>query len=248
MVSGLDLIDKVLELIRGLGETGMRQAAMLLGAVLFFVVGAGAQTATSQQLTDSAPSTSDFGPQLFALASPNAATEPSSWRHNWLPKPGVGQPIYGVFPDFNWQVYGGFTYTRFYEVQGTTINLAGFDFAVTYYPHIRWIAAEGDISATFGSQAGQHSQLVTEMGGIRLRWPERASNVWIHGLAGGAYLAPKTVYGGQHAFSYEIGAGVDLAHRRSRLSYRVEGDIVGTFFFGTYQYSPKVSAGVVYSF
>jgi hypothetical protein len=228
----------------------MKQARMLLGAVLLFALGAGAQTTTimSPRLTDSAPIGSQLNPRLFALASPNAAAEPSSWRHNWIPRPGVGQPIYGVFPDFNWQVYGGFTYTRFYEFQGTTADLAGFDFAITYYPHIRWIAAEGDISATFGSQAGQHSQLVTEMGGIRLRWPERDSNVWVHGLAGGAYLAPKTVYGGQHAFSYEIGAGVDLARRRSRVSYRVEGDIVGTFFFGTYQYSPKVSAGLAYSF
>lgn len=222
---------------------------MILGAVLLFTLGTGAQTTTtSPGLTDATLSAAASSPRLFASASPNSTAEPGSWRHNWLPRAGVGQPIYGVFPDLDWQVYGGFTYTRFYELQGTTVDTEGFDFAVTYYPHIGWIAAEGDVGATFGSQVGQHTQLVTEMGGIRLRWPERASNAWAHGLAGGAYLAPKTVYGGQHAFAYEIGAGVDLAHRRSRLSYRVEGDIVGTFFFGTYQYSPKVSVGVVYSF
>jgi hypothetical protein len=227
----------------------MKQAAMLLGAVLLFALGAGAQTTTIPRVMDSATSVSESSPRLFALASPDASAEPSSWRHDWLPRPGVRQPIYGVVPDFNWQVYGGFTYARLYEVQGTTVDLVGFDFAVTYYPHIRWIAAEGDVSAAFGAQAGQHTQLVTEMGGIRLRWPsERASNVWVHGLAGGAYLAPKTVYGGQHAFSYEIGAGADLAHRNSRLSYRVEGDILATFFFGTYQYSPKMSVGLVYRF
>ncbi|MGH9639280.1 MAG: hypothetical protein ACRD3Y_04415 [Bryobacteraceae bacterium] len=165
--------------------------------------------------------------------------------------PGVGgnQPIYGVTPDYNWQAYGGFTYTRLYEAPGTVVNMAGFDFAVDYYPHLRWIAGEGDISSTFGSQSGQSSQLVTAMGGVKLRWPrERGSNVWIHGLAGTAYLAPKTVYGGQHAFSYEFGAGADIAYRQSRVSYRLEADIVGTFFFGTYQYSPKVTAGIVYRF
>ncbi len=229
----------------------MRQAAMLLGAVLLFAAGAGAHTSAVPRppLAGAAAGTSASNPQLFALASPSSAAEPLSFSRKWIPGVGGNQPIYGVTPDFNWQVYGGFTYSRLYQVPGTTVNLAGFDFALAYYPHIRWIAAEGDISATFGSQSGQSSQLVTEMGGIKLQLPgEHGSSFWIHGLAGGAYLAPKTVYGGQRAFSYEFGAGVDLAHRASQISYRVEGDIVGTFLFGTYQYSPKVSVGLVYRF
>lgn len=225
----------------------MKQAAMVLGAVLLFAVGAAGQTGSAPQVAHSA-SVSGPEPQLFATALPEPAPDPSAW-HDWLRGVGAGQPIYGVMPEFDWQVYGGFTYTRFYEAPKTEEDLAGFDFALTYYPHIRWIAGEGDVSATFGSQSGQSSQLVTEMGGIRLEIPgEHAANVWVHGLAGGAYLAPKTIYGGQHAFSYEVGGGLDLASRHSRVSYRVEADVVGTFFFGTYQYSPKVSVGILYRF
>lgn len=229
----------------------MRHAAMLLGAVLLFASGAGAQTSATSlpPLSGSATVASASGPQHFAMSSPEPAAEPFGFGRKYLPGVGGNQPIYGIMPDYNWQVYGGFTYTRFYEAPGTVSNLAGFDFAVAYYPHIRWIAGEGDISATFGSQSGQSSDLVTAMGGLKLRWPAASgTNFWVHGLAGTAYLSPKTVYGGQHAFSEEFGAGADLAPRRSRVSYRVEADIVGTFFFGTYQYSPKVTAGLVYRF
>ncbi|HVB86321.1 MAG TPA: hypothetical protein VNK23_06605 [Candidatus Dormibacteraeota bacterium] len=231
----------------------MRQAAMLFGVVLLFAFGAGAQSSATSlpPLPDSATveAAAAPGPQLFAMASPEAAAEPLGFGHKFLPGVGGNQPIYGVMPDYNWQVYAGFSYTRFYEAPGTAANLAGFDFAVAYFPHIRWIAGEGDISATFGSQSGQSADLVTAMGGVKLRWPaESGTSFWAHGLAGTADLSPKTVYGGQHAFSYEFGAGADLAPRRSRVSYRVEADIVATFFFGTYQYSPKITAGVVYRF
>ena len=231
----------------------MRQAATLLGAVLLFALGAGAQVSATSVLPPSASATSAdaeaAGPQLFAMASPDSAAEPFGFGHGFLPGAGGNQPIYGIMPDYNWQVYGGVSYARFYEAPGLASNLAGFDFAVAYYPHIRWIAGEGDISATFGSQSGESADLVTAMGGVKVRWPaDSGTNFWVHGLAGTAYQSPKTVYGGQHAFSYEFGAGADLAVRRSRVSYRIEADIVGTFFFGTYQYSPKVTAGIVYRF
>ena len=228
----------------------MRHAAMLLGAVVLFAFGAGAQSGTTSLAPLFLASQSTVSsPQLFAMASPEPTAEPFGFGHRFLPGVGGNQPIYGVMPDYDWQVYGGVSYTRFYEAPGAVNNLAGFDFAVAYFPHIRWIAGEGDISATFGSQAGQSADLVTAMGGVKLRWPpESGTNYWVHGLLGTADLSPKTVYGGQHAFSYEVGGGADWAPRRSRVSYRAEADIVATFFFGTYQYSPKITAGIVYRF
>jgi len=224
---------------------------MLLGAVLLFAFGASAGTSTTSlpPLSGSAAAASTSGPQLFAMASPEPAAQPFGFGHRFLPGVGGNQPIYGVMPDYDWEVYGGFDYTRFYEAPGAVENLAGLDVAVAYYPRIRWIAGEGDISAVLGSQSGQTSDLVTAMGGLKVRLPsERSAKFWVHGLAGTAYLSPKTIYGGQNAFSYELGAGADFAPHRSPVSYRVEADIVGTFFFGTYQYSPKVTAGVVYRF
>jgi hypothetical protein len=230
----------------------MRQAALVLGAVLLYAGGAAAQArpdTSSQQMSVSLPAPASSN-ALFAWAAPaNSAAGfalPSAEASSAAADP---QVIYGVLPDFNWQVYAGYAYERFYEVPGTTINMNGFDVAVTYYPRIRWIGAEGDVSAGFGSLSGVSSQFATEMGGLRLRWQTpRGMDLWIHGLVGGAYLAPKTIYGGQNALGDEVGAGIDLPRRNSRLSYRVEGDIVGTRFFGTYQYSAKVTVGLVYKF
>jgi hypothetical protein len=51
-----------------------------------------------------------------------------------------------------------------------------------------------------------------------------------------------------NAFSLELGGGVDLMPRHRRLGYRLQADMVATRFFGTYQYSPKISAGIVFKF
>jgi hypothetical protein len=50
-----------------------------------------------------------------------------------------------------------------------------------------------------------------------------------------------------HAPAYEAGGGVDI-RARWRLSYRIEVDMVGTHYYNTYQYSPKVTAGIVIKF
>ncbi len=187
--------------------------------------------------------------QLFAVVSypapeamPAAFAEPSS-------APAEPQGVYGVFQEYDWQAYGGYTFIRFLEVPGTTINMNGFDFSVAYSPNGKWFGLEGALTTGFGSSAGVNSQLVVGMGGPRLRWATgRGIDFWVHGLAGGARLTPQTPYGSGESFSYELGGGVDLTRRHQRISYRIEGDMVGTLLFGTYQDSPKISAGIVYRF
>jgi hypothetical protein len=48
--------------------------------------------------------------------------------------------------------------------------------------------------------------------------------------------------------AYELGGGVDINSRNSRWAYRIGADAVGSRYFNTYQFSPKVSAGIVYKF
>lgn len=186
--------------------------------------------------------------KLFANASPNIASGGPA-AVSAVGDPGAAQgPILGVRPSFYWQLYGGYTFFRFYEVP-TLKNLEnGFDIALTYFPNNGWIGAEGDLMATFGSQAGCISKFTLASGGARFRWVgPQGTQVWVHGLIGGAHFFPQTVYGSQNALGYEMGGGIDIPHGR-RLAYRFEADAVGTRFFNTYQFSPKFSAGIVFKF
>jgi hypothetical protein len=159
------------------------------------------------------------------------------------------QGVYGVFQDFNFQAYAGYTYFRFYEVPNLTDNMNGVNFSAVYYPRGGWLGPDGELIAAFGSQSGVTSKFASGMGGVRLRHSApRGLEVWVHGLVGGAHFLPQTAYGGLNAFSFEAGGGVDLTPHHRRLGYRLQADMVGTRFFGTYQYSPKISAGVVFKF
>jgi hypothetical protein len=183
------------------------------------------------------------GPAIPGLAAPMAAAPAPQPQPE--PEP---QGVYGVFPNYHWQAYAGYTYLRFYEIPNVAGNTDGFNFSVAYYAK-DWLAADGEVMATFGSQGGTSTTLVSEMGGVRVRWPSGGRlDVWVHALAGGSHFSPKTVFGGQEAFGYEAGGGVDFSPHHRRLGYRLQADMVGTHYFGTFQYSPKVSFGVVYKF
>ncbi len=190
---------------------------------------------------------------LFALASqPSPAMampEPvaSAWAS---PAPAEPQGVYGVYQEYDWQVYGGYTFLKFYEVPGTLPNMNGFDFDVAYYLHGGSLGIEGGVTGVFASVSGVNDKLATGMGGVHYRWSKQGRAVlWVHGLVGVAHFIPQTAFGGTNAFGYEVGGGLDVAAGRSkRLGYRVEGDLVGTTFFGTTQYSPKVSVGIFYKF
>jgi len=157
--------------------------------------------------------------------------------------------MYGVFETYDWQAYAGYTFFRFYEVPGITQETNGFNLSLVYYHHGGRIGAEGEMVATYGSQWGTTSKFLAAMGGLRYRFGEtRRVEWWAHGLAGGSHFLPQTAWGGQSAFAYEAGVGVDLNAHRHRIAYRVSGDMVGTRYFSTYQYSPKISAGIVLKF
>jgi hypothetical protein len=223
----------------------MKIIAVLLGGFLLCASSASAQTvATNPGNTTPAVLTAQLMPSDLLLA-------PSSPRWVSLPAPVPAEPpqgVQGVFPSHNWQAYVGYTYLRFYEVTNHTVNENGFNLSAAYY-FKDWIAADGELVTAFGSYSGATSTFVSGAGGVRLRWSmQRGPELWLHALVGGAHATPKTPYGSEDAFAYEGGGGIDINSRHSRLAYRLQADIVGTRFFSTYQYSPKISAGIVYKF
>lgn len=221
----------------------MRKSVILLGAILVFAVGAGAQ-ANSEGATLLA---SAMPPALAAPAMP-AADAFGSAATSRPDRPQAG--VYSVFERYNWQVSAGYTFFRFYEVPSITQNMNGINLSLVYYRQggaagadVEMVAAEG------GQQWGATSKFASAMGGLRYRFElTRKVEWWVHGMAGVSHFLPQTAWGGQTAFAYAGGAGVDFNAHRHRIAYRIAGDMIGTRFFGTYQYSPKISAGIVLKF
>src|SRR5271167_497065 len=68
-------------------------------------------------------------------------------------EPAAPQAVTGVFEEYAWQLSGGYSFVRFYELPAITQNMNGFNFSLAYY-FKDWIAADGEFAAAFGSQAG----------------------------------------------------------------------------------------------
>jgi hypothetical protein len=203
-------------------------------------------TTTAKFVADTTTDTTQPSPTLWAEAAPTAAIATAAPVATAAAE--EGPQVLTARPPYNWELYAGYSFFDFYEVPNTTNLENGFDVAVNYFPGAGWIGAEGDLQSTFGHQLGCISKFVMASGGVRLRWAgPRGTQFFIHGLAGGAHYFPQTAYGGPNAFGYEGGGGVDIAHGR-RMALRAEVDAVGTRFFGTYQYSPKFSLGIVFKF
>lgn len=236
----------------------MKRSAVVLGVVLLAATARAQSKSIDAQLPSApwheatlaeAPDTTQ--PTLWADAAPanTLPAAPSAVPASSDPAAAQIPPVFAVRPGYSWQVYAGYTFFNFYEVPNLTNLENGFDVALTFFPHGGWIGAEGDLQSTFGHQAGCTSKFVLASGGFKLRWAgSRGVQFFLHGLAGGAHFFPQTAFGGQNAFGYEAGGGVDLTRGYRRMAFRGEVDAVGTRFFGTYQYSPKVSLGVVFKF
>jgi hypothetical protein len=192
----------------------------------------------------SAPNTGATAPLDFGVAPTIAPLSPAFAQPSAAPQ----QDVQGVFQNFNWQAYVGYTFVRFYQVPGIQLNTNGLNFGAIYYFR-DWIGADGEFVATFGSQYGDTAKFLLGMGGGRLRWSApRGLELWAHALVGGSHYLPRTANGDTGALAYEFGGGVDINAGRRRWAYRFSADVVGTRYFNTYQYSPKFSAGIVFKF
>ena len=240
----------------------MRHTAVLLGAILIVAWGSHAQVNPNYSLPEvsSAPaaapaSTQEVSP-IFAVAlppafgaaeTPRAAVSPSSDSDSAQQVPSV----YGVFQNYNWQLYGGYSFIRLYISKKPSFveNMNGLDIGLVYYPKGWWIGVDGDFVGEFGTLIGDSSRYALALGGPRFRWSApRGLEIWGHGMVGGAHLTPRTALGNEDSFAYEVGGGVDVGAHHRRISYRLEADMVGSRFFGTYQYSPRITAGVVFKY
>ena len=236
----------------------MKYISVLAGALLFLALAAGAQTNFGNYVTLAAPSfmTASPSPAAPASSSPITFTAPAFAASSPLfalptpippPQP-PPQGVQGVFEKYSYDVYVGYTFFRFYEVPGIRSNMNGGNGSVVYW-YRDWLGADGEVFAVYGSQPGQNSWLVFFGGGPRIRYVgPKGMDFWAHALIGAMFITPQTPYGGQSALAGVVGAGVDLNGHARHMALRFAVDAVASNYFGTYQISPKVSAGVVFKF
>lgn len=221
----------------------MRYVSMLLGVFLLFAFQAVAQ----ENAGNTALMTS---PEFAAVTSPEPAfsATPAIPATPAASEPASPQNVYGVFQNYSTQAYLGYTFFNFTQTSGTHISMNGFNASMQQYLK-SWFGLDGEMFGTWGSQKYPAQNFVWGGAGPRFRWSApRGLELWAHGLAGYAVSHPRTPYGSTSAFAYEVGGGVDINAHHQRWAYRIQADAVGSNFFGTYQISPKISAGIVYKF
>lgn len=243
----------------------MRYVSMLLGVFLLFALQTVAQGNAGNTALMSSPefaavispapagSAADT-PGFASAALYTAPAAPASGATLAIPataapsEPASPQNVYGVFQNYSTQAYLGYTFFNFTQTSGTHISMNGFNASMQQYLK-SWFGLDGEMFAAFGSQKYPAQSFVWGGAGPRFRWSApRGLELWAHGLAGYAVNQPRTPYGSTSAFAYELGGGVDINAHHQRWAYRIEGDAIGSNFFGTYQISPKISAGIVFKF
>jgi hypothetical protein len=240
----------------------MRYFAFLLGLVFLLSISAGAQTTASNSALlpssyfavpaglnapSSAPSIS-LTPFSTAPVNTPPGTLAVSTPLSLLPAPAAPpQDVTSVFESYAWQLYGGYTFQRFYELPGITPNMNGFNLSVVYYWK-DWFGIDGEFAGTHATQDNVSSWFLFGGGGPRFRWSARKGiEVWAHALVGYSHFTPQTPAGSQQAFAYELGGGVDLPFK-PRWAIRLGGDAMATTYFNTHQFSPVAHAGLVFRF
>jgi hypothetical protein len=249
----------------------MRYTLVLIGLWGLVTLSAAAQAVTNNSLLLAMPFASPFANSAGTVAKPIGGTSTLSTSTETPFSPSVGtlaasnalgatgagtsldpepQVALSIYQTYKWQAYVGYTFFRFYESSHPTIRESqnGVNWSVVYYLK-DWVGIDGEMSATHGTQNRQDSWFLFGGGGPRFRWSgPRGLELWGHALFGGTHFTPQTPFGKQEAFAYEVGGGVDIGGHYKRWAIRLSGDMVGSHYFSTYQFSPKVGAGFVFKF
>jgi hypothetical protein len=224
----------------------MRHSGVLLGALLFFALQAGAQA--SAPATLSLGSSVQLVPTSFSYTPESAPAELPAKPEPASPEPAMPQEVQGIYGDYYTQVFIGATYMKFFEIPANKPDLGGLDVSMAYYLK-PWVAADLEVFDVLGSDSGKTANLFFFGGGPRVRWQTSSGlEFWVHGLGGFAHYNPTTIYGYPTSGAVEAGGGIDFGRPHRRWVYRVQGDMVGTFLFGVHQFSPRVATGIVLKF
>ncbi len=224
----------------------MRYLAFLLGLVFLLSISAGAQTTASNSVLlpvllfccarqrliapANAPAIS-----LTPFSSAPANTPPGALAlfHAALViadacAAAPPQDVTSVFETYAWQLYGGYTFLRFYELPGITPNMNGFNFSVVYYWKdwlgARWrIRRDSRNSRATLAPGSCSAAAVRVFVGPRKKESNSGRMPW-SAIRTSRRRRPPAI---QHAFAYELGGGVDLPFK-PRWALRLGADAMCT--------------------
>src|SRR6202034_2404344 len=155
----------------------MRHISALVGVILLAALSAAAQQNVSAlasvfpnpDATITVPASVAQNPPLFALASPNldatvgtpaplaqsaflpaAFADPAILAPSPAPEP---QAIPGVFENYSWQAYVGYTFVRFYELPNVAENQNGVNGGVTWF-YKDWLGVDVEALGVHGTLGG----------------------------------------------------------------------------------------------
>lgn len=249
------------------GKWAMRQLLFGLGVVFFVTGSLNAQTSPANPLLLAAP----FSMSSTGTVAATSTSSPSSTAYSLLPafatsaalaapatSPFTSAPaanlsadpqyVQGVFVNYNWQAYLGYTFFHFSGPHGISRNMNGFNYSIVYYFN-SWFGLDGEMMATHDSPNGQSSWFLLGGGGPRVRWQApKGIEVWAHAIIAFSHLTPQTAFGKQEALAYEVGGGADFNTPFRRIALRVGADMVGSQYYHDNQFNPKAFAGVVFKF
>lgn len=145
------------------------------------------------------------------------------------------------------ELFAGYSYTKNGDegLNGVDVSLA---IRLT-----RWIAAEADLSAHYGSSFGIHDSRLFFMGGPRFAYRGAGFTAFAHYLAGGARTASGlTVLGiditqKRTDFAMAFGGGAEAA-LANRWAVRAQADYALVLTEGATEKEPRLTAGLVYRF
>ena len=236
----------------------MKEAVYLLVFVLLSPFAANAQEAQTASSISAAVAdngvASETPDRFDSVALVPSVTLPDSTAggasaSNSASAPQTQTKVLNVFHTYAFQAYGGYTFVRFYAFPNLAANRNGVDVSMSYFFRKGLFGVEGAVTGTFGSIGGETSDFAFYGGGPRVRWSAwRGLQVWGHGLVGDSHFSPQFANLTKDGLSYELGGGVDIPSHWRRLMYRGEVDMIGSRLFNTTQYSPKLSAGIVFEF
>jgi len=185
-----------------------------------------------------AAATSSFAP--LAVASSSAA----------LAAPAPPRRVtYGSEDDYRWELGFSYVYVHFSSTPISGVSLNGIHTSVTYAVN-KYFGLEGTVTAAGSSStifANEHVKFALYGGGPRLTYRSEHWQPWVHAIVGGSHLQPQTSMGGRNAIGFLAGGGYDYRYS-PRISFRFQGDWMGTRYFGETQSNFQIVSGVVFHF
>jgi len=191
----------------------------------------------AELLANSSFSAPHLGRALLAEPAPAKPAAPS-------PNPRF---VYGGRDDYRWQLSVAFAWFRFRSSVFSS-NEFGVKTTVTYFLN-QWLGAEGSFTGAFGGTVAgaQGARIAVYGGGPKVAWRQKRWEPWLHAIVGGAREGPQVVSGSRNSFAMELGGGTDY-RLNPHVSFRAEGDYVGTRFFQQTQSNFQFAGGVVIHF